>query len=183
MQYIFVAIVWAALAVSALWVVPDVKSFAGSSPLIERLKAMKDFDYVGTIMTVSGTGMLTASLTYSPPCCVLEDMKLTCRSLDPSDGWKEPHIIALLVVGVALLLLFFVWEMVFPTPLMPPHIWRDRDFTLVIGCLLILPKHTSSFDQIIIALLLGMIGFQGSTFWLTCKPFKHLPVGAPSGYI
>lgn len=60
--------------------------------------------------------------------------KLTFCSLGPSDGWKEPHIIALLVVGVALLLLFFVWEMVFPTPLMPPHIWRDRDFTLVSGC-------------------------------------------------
>lgn len=66
MQYIFVAITWAALAVFAVWAVPDVESFAGSSPLTERLKAMKDFDYVGTIMTVSGTGMLTASLTYSP---------------------------------------------------------------------------------------------------------------------
>lgn len=135
MQYIFVAIVWAALAVFAVWAVPDVESFAGSSPLTGRLKAMKDFDYVGTIMTVSGTGMLTASLTYLPPVFVYWKItKLTCRSLGPSDGWKEPHIIALLVVGVALLLLFFVWEMVFPTPLMPPHIWRDRDFTLVSGC-------------------------------------------------
>ncbi|KAL2274757.1 hypothetical protein FJTKL_02736 [Diaporthe vaccinii] len=141
--YIFVAIVWAALAVFAVWAVPDVESFDSSSPLTERLKAMKDFDYVGTIMTVSGTGMLTASLT-----------------LGPSDGWKEPHIIALLVVGVALLLLFFVWELVFPTPLMPPHIWRDRDFTLII-----------------IVLLLGMIGFQGSTFWLTyyMQDIQELP--------
>lgn len=64
-QYIFVAIVWAALAVFAVWAVPDVETFASSSPLTERLKAMKDFDYVGTIMTISGTGMLTASLTYS----------------------------------------------------------------------------------------------------------------------
>lgn len=64
-QYIFVAIVWAALAVFAVWAVPDVENFAISSPLTERLKAMKDFDYVGTIMTVCGTGMLTASLTYA----------------------------------------------------------------------------------------------------------------------
>lgn len=63
-QYIFVAIVWAALALFAVWAVPNVETFASSSPLTERLKAMKDFDYVGTIMTVSGTGMLTASLTY-----------------------------------------------------------------------------------------------------------------------
>lgn len=64
-QYIFVAIVWAALAVFAVWAVPDVENFAVSSPLAQRLKAMKHFDYVGTIMTVFGTGMLTASLTYA----------------------------------------------------------------------------------------------------------------------
>lgn len=61
------AIVWAGLAAFAIWAVPNVESFDARSPLRERLKAMRNFDYVGTIMTVSGTGMLTAALTYFAP--------------------------------------------------------------------------------------------------------------------
>lgn len=75
MQYIFVAIVWAALAVFAIWAVPNVESFVARSPLRERLKAMKNFDYVGTIMTVSGTGMLTAALTYFAPWVCARDSR------------------------------------------------------------------------------------------------------------
>jgi hypothetical protein len=52
-------------------------------------------------------------------------------SLGPSDGWKAAHIIAMLVVGVLLLAAFVYWETVYPHPLMPPHIWKDRNFTFV----------------------------------------------------
>lgn len=64
LQYVFVAVVWAGLTAFAIWAVPNVESFATRDPLRERLKAMKNFDYVGTVMTVSGAGMLTAALTY-----------------------------------------------------------------------------------------------------------------------
>ena len=52
-------------------------------------------------------------------------------SLGPTDGWGAAHIVAMLVVGVSLLAAFVYWETVFPNPLMPPHIWRDRNFTFV----------------------------------------------------
>lgn len=53
-----------------------------------------------------------------------------CR-LGPVDGWGSAHIIAMLVVGVLLLVAFVYWETVYPNPLMPPHIWKDRNFTFV----------------------------------------------------
>lgn len=52
-------------------------------------------------------------------------------SLGPDDGWSRPHVIALLVVGIALLIIFVLWQRIFPNPLMPPHIWKDRNFSLV----------------------------------------------------
>ena len=60
--------------------------------------------------------------------CLLTDH---ASRLAPTDGWRAPHVIALLVVGVVLLGIFIMWERVFANPLMPPHIWKDRNFTVV----------------------------------------------------
>ena len=51
--------------------------------------------------------------------------------LGPVDGWKSPHVIAMLVVGVVLLGAFVYWQKIYATPLMPLHIWKDRNFTFV----------------------------------------------------
>ena len=56
---------------------------------------------------------------------------MDARSIGPTDGWGAAHIVAMLVVGVLLLAAFVYWETVFPNPLMPPHIWKDRNFTFV----------------------------------------------------
>jgi len=37
----------------------------------------------------------------------------------------------MLVLGVALLVVFVFWERVYSHPLMPPQIWKDRNFTFV----------------------------------------------------
>lgn len=58
-------------------------------------------------------------------------LMLMLYRLGPDDGWGGAKVIALLVVGAVLLVGFVFWERVYPTPLMPPHIWKDRNFTLV----------------------------------------------------
>ncbi|KAJ3560752.1 hypothetical protein NPX13_g9199 [Xylaria arbuscula] len=70
-------------------------------------------------------------------------------TLGPQDGWSRAHVIALIVVGALLLVVFIFWETVFPTPLMPPHIWKDRNFSLII-----------------VVVLLGNMSFQATGFWL-----------------
>ncbi|KAI0889029.1 MFS general substrate transporter [Annulohypoxylon maeteangense] len=128
--FIMLCIIWAVLTVHAIWAVPNVENF-DRAPLRERLSSLKQFDYVGTILTIFGTGMFTAGLT-----------------LGPEDGWKSATVIALIVVGIALLVIFVLWERIYPTPLMPPHIWKDRNFSLIIA-----------------VVLLGTMGFTSSGFW------------------
>ncbi|KAK6065839.1 WD domain-containing protein [Seiridium cupressi] len=129
--YVFLCILWAVFTVHAVWAVPNVENF-DRAPFRERVKALKHFDYVGTVLTIFGTGMFTAGLT-----------------LGPDNGWSSATVIALLVVGVILLVVFVLWERVYPNPLMPPYIWKDRNFSLVI-----------------ITILLGMMGFTASGFWI-----------------
>ncbi|KAI1102282.1 MFS general substrate transporter [Jackrogersella minutella] len=128
--YIMLCVIWAVFTIHAIWAVPNVENF-DRAPLRQRLSTLKQFDYVGTILTIFGTGMFTAGLT-----------------LGPDDGWARAHVIALLVVGIILLVLFVYWERIFPTPLMPPHIWKDRNFSLIIG-----------------VVLLGTMSFTSSGFW------------------
>ncbi|KAK7754053.1 hypothetical protein SLS62_003899 [Diatrype stigma] len=142
--FVLLCIIWAVFTVIAVWAVPGaVESFGGGGsgsnshtaappqpPFRERLGALRHFDYVGTVLTVFGTGMLTAGLT-----------------LGPEDGWASAQVIALLVVGVVALVVFVFWERVFRTPLMPPHIWKDRNFSFII-----------------LVVLLGNMGFTSITF-------------------
>ncbi|GAW18897.1 hypothetical protein ANO14919_083800 [Xylariales sp. No.14919] len=129
--FILLSIIWAVFTVFAFWAVPNVETFE-RAPLWQRLGALKQFDYVGTVLTIFGTGMFAAGLT-----------------LGPQDGWSRAHVIALIVVGVVLLVVFVFWERAFPTPLMPPHIWKDRNFSLII-----------------IVVLLGNMSFQATGFWI-----------------
>ncbi|KAI8956260.1 major facilitator superfamily domain-containing protein [Xylaria longipes] len=129
--FILLSIIWAVFTVFAFWAVPNVETFE-RAPLRQRLGTLKQFDYLGTILTIFGTGMFTAGLT-----------------LGPQDGWSRAHVIALIVVGILLLVVFVFWEKVFPTPLMPLYIWKDRNFSLII-----------------IVVVLGNMSFQATGFWV-----------------
>ncbi|KAK3319360.1 major facilitator superfamily-domain-containing protein [Apodospora peruviana] len=132
--YILIAILWAVFTVLAIWTIPKVEAYPHDQPVKERLKKfVKTFDSVGTVLTIFGTGLLTAAIT-----------------LGPVDGWNAPQVIAMLVVGILLLVLFVFWERIYPTPLMPPHIWKDRNFTFII-----------------LACLPGFMAFISSQFWLS----------------
>ncbi|CAM1511470.1 Fc.00g089830.m01.CDS01 [Cosmosporella sp. VM-42] len=140
--FILLAIIWAILGVASFWIVPSVEAFE-PAPFKTRLKlALERFDSLGTALTVLGVGMLTAALT-----------------LGPGDGWKSAHVIAMLIVGFLLLVAFVFWESYWPHPLMPLHIWRDKNFTLLV--------FTAIF---------GMMSFFSSNFWLALlmQEVRHL---------
>lgn len=60
--FIMLSIIWALFTLHAIWALPQVENF-DRAPLRQRLGTLKQFDYVGTILTIFGTGMFTASLT------------------------------------------------------------------------------------------------------------------------
>ncbi|KAH6895531.1 major facilitator superfamily domain-containing protein [Thelonectria olida] len=131
-SFILLAIIWAVLGVASIWIVPSVEAFE-PAPFKHRLKiALEQFDSIGTVLTVLGVGMLTAALT-----------------LGPSDGWKTGHVIAMLVVGFFLLVVFIFWESYWEHPLMPLHVWKDKNFSLLVS-----------------VAILGMMSFTSSNFWL-----------------
>ncbi|KAK1752141.1 putative major facilitator superfamily protein [Echria macrotheca] len=141
--FVLIAILWACFTVLAFWTIPRVEAYPVGQPLKTRLRLfVRTFDSVGTVLTIFGTGLLTAGIT-----------------LGPTDGWKAPHIVAMLVLGAILLVVFVFWERIYPHPLMPPHIWKDRNFTFII-----------------LACLPGYMAFLSSNFWLAffMQSLQHL---------
>lgn len=52
-------------------------------------------------------------------------------------GWTTGYVLALLIVGVLLLVAFVLWELRFKYPLVPMSIWKDRNFSLSLGVLML----------------------------------------------
>ncbi|KAL7898740.1 MFS general substrate transporter [Trichoderma sp. SZMC 28014] len=112
--FFFFTILWGLLAIVSIWVVPDIEAYE-PGPFRQRLRGgLKQFDIVGTALTIIGVGLFTTGLT-----------------LGPGDGWKSAHVIAMLIVGFFLLVGFVIWERICPNPLMPLHIWRDKGFSFL----------------------------------------------------
>lgn len=150
--FYLIAILWGVFTAVAFWAVPSVEAaqpdhggdgsgngggdsrpFPSSAPLQEKLAGFfRRFDSVGAVLTLFGTGMFTAAIT-----------------LGPDDGWAAPQVISLLVIGLVLIAVFVYWETIWPHPLMPPKIWKDKNFTLLI-----------------VSLVFGFMAFQSSAFWL-----------------
>lgn len=55
-------------------------------------------------------------------------------TLGPEEGWTSPITLTLIIVGVVLIVVFAYWETKSAHPLMPPFIWKDRNFALLSKC-------------------------------------------------
>jgi len=63
-SFILIAILWGLFTILAFWTIPKVEAYPLDQPLKVRLNSfIKTFDSVGTILTIFGTGLLTASIT------------------------------------------------------------------------------------------------------------------------
>lgn len=110
------SIIFAVFTVIAIFSVP--RDLTAKEPL--TWQTLKRFDILGTVLTVAGIGMFSAALSLGDTA---------------PQGWRTPYVISLLVVGVVLLIAFTFWERWFQWPLMPTSIWKDRNFSLLIGIL------------------------------------------------
>ncbi|KAK6067501.1 hypothetical protein SCUP515_10103 [Seiridium cupressi] len=107
-----IAALYLVVAIIACFTVPS----DDGEKLPLNMESLKQFDFVGAFLTITGIGLFTVALSVGP---------------DAPNGWKTPYIIVFIVLGPALLAVFIWWEMNFQHPLMPMHIWRDREFSLV----------------------------------------------------
>ncbi|KAK8011677.1 hypothetical protein PG990_010642 [Apiospora arundinis] len=112
------AIIYSAVAIIACFTVPA----DDSDKLPFTRESLRQFDFVGVILAICGIGLFTAGISVGP---------------DAPHGWRTPYIIAFLALGPLLLVAFVWWETRFPYPLMPMGVWRDKEFSLLLGILLL----------------------------------------------
>lgn len=132
---------------------PNVEAFSLDEPVKQRLtKFVKTFDWLGAVLTLFGTGMLTAGIT-----------------LGPTSGWSSAVTLCLIIIGFALIVVFLYWETKYEHPMMPPFIWKDRNFNLVRSCMSASPLMLTVADiktQIMAVTVFGFMAFQASAFYL-----------------
>jgi MFS family permease len=83
-------------------------------------ETIKRFDVVGVVMTIGGIGMFSAALSLGE---------------DAAQGWRTGYVLALLIVGAALMVAFVFWENHISNPLVPMWMWKDRNFALSLAVL------------------------------------------------
>jgi hypothetical protein len=54
---------------------------------------------------------------------------------DAPKGWRTPYVLAMLILGIALIACFIVWEAYCKHPMMPLRVWKDKNFSLVLNIL------------------------------------------------
>ncbi|KAK5736800.1 hypothetical protein LTR17_007125 [Elasticomyces elasticus] len=113
-----IAIIFLCTTFIGIWTIP--KDFTAKEPV--NFETLKRFDILGTVFIIFGIGMFSAALSLGETA---------------PQGWKTGYVLALLIVGLALMIAFVLWDLKFKYPLVPMGIWKDRNFTLCL-CILML---------------------------------------------
>ena len=82
-----------------------------------NVETLKQMDWIGAVLAVTGIALFTAAFTLAP---------------DAEHGWATGYVIAMLIIGVLLISIFLYWQSIFKYPLMPLRVWRDRNFSLLV---------------------------------------------------
>ncbi|RMD39539.1 hypothetical protein DV735_g5600, partial [Chaetothyriales sp. CBS 134920] len=126
-----IAVIYGFFTLAAWWTVPpDTEQRLGGF----NRETLAQFDFLGAFLAIAGLACLTAALTLG----------------GDSEAWKTPYVPALLAIGVVFIPSCVVWQHFCKHPLMPLHVWKDRNFTLLVA-----------------ALCLGFYGFSGNLFWIS----------------
>ncbi|RYP06342.1 hypothetical protein DL764_003219 [Monosporascus ibericus] len=84
------AIIYLVVAIIACFTVP----IDDSEKLPLTMESLKQFDYIGVVLTVTGIGVFTAGISVGP---------------DAPEGWKTPYVLVFIVLGPLLLAAFVRW--------------------------------------------------------------------------
>ena len=113
-----IALIFLFFSIIGLFTIPP--DWTDKEPL--NWLAVKKFDVVGVVLTIFGIGMFSAAISLGETA---------------PQGWKTGYVLALLIVGIFLMIVFVFWEQRYPYPLVPMSIWKDRNFSLVLAVLLL----------------------------------------------
>ncbi|GAB1213980.1 hypothetical protein ATERTT37_003136 [Aspergillus terreus] len=101
----------AIFTILVVWTVPS-HSVPRKGSLWDMLSR---FDLVGALLITGGVSMVSSSLTLGGTA---------------PKGWGEPYVLIPLILGLATIICFVLWQAAYKHPLMPLHVWRDLDFAI-----------------------------------------------------
>lgn len=131
-SFYLLAMIYVVFFVAAIWTVPRTQQ--GQTQRLEW-SVLKKFDLLGVLLSITGIALFCSSLTIAG---------------DAPKGWNTGYVIAMLVLGAVLMVGFVGWEAFYRYPLMPLHVWKDKNFSLIN-----------------VVVLLGFLSFNVSAFWLS----------------
>ncbi|KAK9468003.1 major facilitator superfamily domain-containing protein [Lipomyces arxii] len=108
----------------------------------EQIEMLKNLDYVGVVLSFVGLALFMFALANSGGA---------------PHGWRTPYIIALLIVGVAIICVFVFWESRASNALMPMFIWKFPGFAL---CMVLV--------------VCGWMNFSGVLMYFASLSFQHV---------
>ena len=116
--YWLFAIIGLVFTIIGVWTIP--RDFTPKEPL--NAQTFEKFDVIGIFCVIFGIGMFSAALSLGETA---------------PQGWKTGYVLALLIVGVLLVVFFVFWDLWYKYPLVPMHIWKDRNFSLCMAILVL----------------------------------------------
>jgi len=124
------AVIYGLFAAFSWWAVPpeqDNSSCALECATLARL------DWLGAVAIVAGLALVLSGMTYDH---FLDGVYTRAERENRSaatapNGWLTDYIIAFVSFGVILIMGFVLWQGLSSNPLMPLHVWEDKNFSLV----------------------------------------------------
>jgi EmrB/QacA subfamily drug resistance transporter len=139
-RWVFAAITPVALA--AAWLALGVRGVEAATGRERAGEADARIDYAGAALIVTGLGALTAALIEGPRV-----------------GFREPIIVALMVLGVVVLAAFGLVEHRSMSPLVPPALFRSRAFTGANLATVLIYAALSGVILLLVLQLQGNVGY------------------------
>ncbi|KAG5358598.1 Siderophore iron transporter mirC [Yarrowia sp. B02] len=91
-------------------------NMAGGKSVRNAKETLRQFDFIGLTLLTAGLALLFLAVTL----------------VKTSKSWTEPHVLAMVIIGPILLVLFPIWEKFPKYPFLPMKNMKNR--TLITGC-------------------------------------------------
>jgi MFS family permease len=124
------AVIYGVVAAFSWWTVPLEEN---RCPCAFEYSTLTRLDWLGAIAIVSGLALLLGGITYGLICTAVltyADWNNRLAATAPH-GWTTNYIMAFIGFGIILIIGFVVWQGLSSNPLMPLHVWEDKNFSLV----------------------------------------------------
>lgn len=143
----FLTILFGCLVILVFFFIPNDKKIDWK----HSVEVFKHLDYVGALLSLASFTLICFSLT----------------EVDSAEKrWRTPYIIALLVVGCALIFVFVLYELYIPSqPLMPMQLFKSKNFCL---CMII-----SSFSWMV---FFGMLNYNAMIYFEAIRGYSIMVV-------